>query len=77
MRDYLAMLNPESLALIVKRVVRALRCTYPKEKETAYSLELRRSGRVRYAVRRGVNLANASRTVLYQLEKTDRTPNTH
>ena len=77
MREYLTKHIPESLVLIVKRVVRALRCTYPKEKETAYSLELRRSGRVRYAVRRGVNLANASRTVLYQLEKTDRTPNTH
>ena len=68
MKEYLAARVPERLALLVERVVTALRCTYPEEKETAYSLELRMSGRVEYAVRREVILDDLSKTVLYQLE---------
>ena len=68
MKAYVAALIPERFALIVARVVTALRCTYPQEKETAYSLELRMSGRVQYAVRREVILDDLSKTVLYQLE---------
>ena len=68
MKQFAAVLIPERLALIVARVVTALRCTYPQEKETAYSLELRMSGRVQYAVRREVILDDLSKTVLYQLE---------
>ena len=74
MRNYVAVLSPKSLALLVKRAVIALRCTYPEEKETAYSLELRMTGRVRYAVRRELILANGLRTVLYQLEETIEPP---
>ena len=77
MREFLAARIPESIPLIVKRVVIALRCTYPEEKETAYSLELRMSGRVRYAVRRELILATGSRTVLYQLESDVPTPEIH
>ena len=77
MREFLAARIPESIPLIVKRVVIALRCTYPEEKETAYSLELRMSGRVRYAVRRDLVLANGSKAVLYQLESDVRTPEIH
>ena len=68
MKEFAAVLIPERLALIAERVVTALRCTYPQEKETAYSLELRMSGRVQYAVRREVILDDLSKTVLYQLE---------
>ncbi len=68
MREFSAKLIPERLTLLVKRRMIALRCTYPEEKETAYSLELRMSGRVRYAVRRELVLANGSKTVLYQLD---------
>ena len=77
MREYLTKRIPEILALTVKRVVIALRCTYPEEKETAYSLELRMSGRVRYAVRRDLILADGSNAVLYQLESDVRTPDMH
>ena len=70
MRNFVAVLFPERLAVLVKRAVIALRCTYPEEKETVYSLELRMTGRVRYAVRRDLILANGLRTVLYQLEET-------
>ena len=68
MKEFAAVLIPERFALIAKRVMIALRCTYPQEKETAYSLELRMSGRVEYAVRREVILDDLSKTILYQLE---------
>ena len=74
MRDYLAVLHLERLAHTVKRVVIALRCTYPEAKETAFSLELRMSRRVRYAQRRDLLLADGSKGVLYQLERIDRNP---
>lgn len=70
MKEIPSVLFPRKLALIVKRVVTALRCTYPQEKETNYSLELRLSGRVQYAVRREVILDDLSKAVLYQLEET-------
>lgn len=77
MREFLTAQFPESISLLVKRVVIALRCTYPEEKETAYSLDLRMSGRVRYAVRRDLILADGSNAVLYQLESDVRNPDMH
>ena len=68
MREYLVVLAPENLALLLKRAIIALRCTYPEEKETDYSLQLRLTGRVHYAVRRELTLASGLKTVLYQLE---------
>ena len=70
MRNYLTRLIPEKLSLTVKRAVIALRCTYPEERETAYSLQLRLSGRVRYAKRHELILDDWSKTVVYQLEET-------
>ncbi len=77
MRAFLTELFRERLPNAVNRVMIALRCTYPEEKETAYSLDLRMSGRVRYAVRRELILANGSKAVLYQLESDVRTPEIH
>lgn len=69
MRDFLAALVPERASLLVKRVVASLRCTYPEERETAYSLQLRLSGRVRFAMRHDLILDDESKTVLFQLEE--------
>ncbi len=68
MKEFVTVLVPERIALTVARVVTAIRCTYPQEKETAYSLELRMSGRVEYALRREVIMDDLSKTVLFQLD---------
>lgn len=77
MKDFITVLIPEKCALIVKRVVKAMRCTYPQEQETAYSLELRLSRRVQFAVRREVLADDLSKFVLYQMENIERPESFH
>ena len=77
MKEFIAALIPEKCALIVNRVVRAMRCTYPQEQETAYSLELRLSRRVQFAVRREILADDLSKFVLYQLEQIESPDSLH